>query len=204
MSTAILAKRPVLVDRLGATTILTNVLYVAAGVALLALAAQVQIPMWPVPITGQTFAVLAVGASFGVWRALTTTVAYVALAIAGMPILAPQMDGSHTTGLSVFSLPTFGYLIGFVLASVVLGWFAERKWERKFLTALLSFIIAEAIIYAVGLPWLSVWLGAHQYPNDVAATLAAGFTPYLIGDAIKAALAAGLLPLSWILVNRKK
>ena len=204
MSTAILAKRPVLVDRLGATTVLTNVLYVAAGVALLALAAQVQIPMWPVPITGQTFAVLAVGASFGVWRALTTTVAYVALAVAGLPILAPQMDGSHTTGLAVLSLPTFGYLIGFVLASVVLGWFAERKWERKFLTALISFLIAEAIIYAVGLPWLSVWLGAHSYPNDLSATLTAGFTPYLIGDAIKAALAAGLLPLSWLLVSRKK
>lgn len=204
MSTAIIAKRPVLVDRLGATSILTNIAYVAAGVALLALAAQVQIPMWPVPITGQTFAVLAVGASFGIWRALTTTVVYVLLAVAGMPILAPQLDGSHTTGLAVFALPTFGYLLGFVLASVALGWFAERKWERKFLTALVSFVIAEAIIYAVGLPWLSVWMGAHGYPNDVAATLHAGFTPYLIGDLIKAALAAGLLPLSWMLVSRKK
>ena len=192
MSTAILAKRPVLVDRLGATSILTNVLYVAAGVALLALAAQVQIPMWPVPITGQTFAVLAVGATFGVWRALTTTSVYVVLAVAGLPILAPQIDGSHTTGLAVFSLPTFGYLIGFVLASVVLGWFAERKWERKFLSALVSFIIAEAIIYAVGLPWLSVWLGSHDIANDFTATLAMGFTPYLVGDFIKAALAAGL------------
>jgi len=203
VSTAILAKRPVLIDRLGATSILTNVLYVAAGVSLLALAAQVQIPMWPVPITGQTFAVLAVGASMGIWRALVTTVSYVLLAVAGMPILAPQMDGSHTTGTAVFALPTFGYLIGFVLASVALGWFAERKWERRFVTALISFVIAEAIIYAVGLPWLSVWLGAHSYPNDMSATLAAGFTPYLIGDVIKAALAAALLPISWKLVSRK-
>lgn len=204
MSTAILAKRPVLVDRLGATSVLTNVLYVAAGVSLLALSAQVQIPMWPVPITGQTFAVLAVGATYGVWRALTTTSVYVLLAIAGLPILAPQSDGTDTTGFAVFALPTFGYLIGFVLASVVLGWFAERKWERKFLTALASFIIAEAIIYAVGLPWLSVWLGAHSIPNDLSSTLAMGFTPYLVGDVIKAALAAGLLPLSWKLISLKK
>lgn len=204
MSTAIIAKRPVLVDRLGATSVLTNFVYVAAGVALLSLAAQVQLPMWPVPVTGQTFAVLAIGATFGVWRALTTTSAYLLLAVAGLPILAPQVDGSHTTGLAVFSLPTFGYLVGFVLASVVLGWFAERKWERKFLTALASFIIAEAIIYAVGLPWLSVWLGAHEIPNDVTATLSMGFTPYLVGDLIKAALAAGLLPLSWKLLSLKK
>lgn len=204
MSTAIISKRPVLVDRLGATSVLANIAYVAGGVALLALAAQVQIPMFPVPITGQTFAVLAIGASFGIWRALTTTASYIALAVVGLPILAPGVDGSHTVGLTVFSLPTFGYLIGFVLASVVLGWFAERQWERKFLPALASFVIAEAVIYAAGLPWLAVWLGAHSYPNSLSAVLAAGFTPYLIGDGIKALLAAGLLPLSWKIVGSLK
>ena len=90
MSTAISAPRPVLVDRLGATSVLTNAAYVVGGVALIAGAAQIQIPMWPVPMTGQTFAILLVGASLGLVRAVITSVLYVALAVAGLPILAAQ------------------------------------------------------------------------------------------------------------------
>jgi biotin transport system substrate-specific component len=219
VSTAILAKRPVLVDRLGATSVLTNIAYVAAGVALLAVVAQVQIPMWPVPITGQTFGILVVGSALGLWRAIVASVAYIGIAVAGLPVLAASAvdrenpvtglaftvgpDWVHTTGVAVFSIATFGYLVGFVFASALVGWFAERKWERKFLTAVLSFVLAEVVIYAFGLPWLSVWLGTQGYPNDVAATLSAGFSNYVIGDLIKAVAAGALLPLAWKLVNRK-
>jgi biotin transport system substrate-specific component len=207
VSTAIVAKRPVLVDRLGATSVLTNVLYVLAGTALIAGAAQIQIPMWPVPITGQTFAVLLVGASLGMVRALVTTTLYVALAVAGLPILAAQTaeNGStfHTTGLAVFSLPTFGYLVGFILASVALGWLAERQWDRKILKAVVSFLIAEVIIYAVGLPWLGSYLAQVGDPQPVADAFKFGFTPFIVGDLIKAVAAGALLPLAWKLVSRK-
>jgi biotin transport system substrate-specific component len=203
VSTAIVAKRPVLVDRLGATSVLTNVLYVLAGTALIAGAAQIQIPMWPVPITGQTFAVLLVGASLGLVRGLVSTSLYLGLAVAGLPVLAPNQEGAHLTGLSALTAPTSGYLYGFILASVVLGWFAERQWDRKVVTAIASFIIAEAVIYAVGLPWLSVWMGQHGFPNSLAATLSVGFTPFIIGDVIKAVAAGAILPLSWKLVSRK-
>jgi biotin transport system substrate-specific component len=203
VSTAIVAKRPVLVDRLGATSVLTNVLYVLAGTALIAGAAQIQIPMWPVPITGQTFAVLLVGASLGMVRGLLSTSLYLGLAVAGLPVLAPTPDGGHITGLAVFTMASAGYVYGFILASIVLGWFAERQWDRKVLTAIVSFVIAELVIYAVGLPWLSVWLGQHGFPNTLSATLEAGLNKYIIGDVIKAVAAGAILPLSWKLVNRK-
>ena len=202
MSTAIGLRRPVLIDRLGARNVAVSALYVVAGIALLAGAAQVQIPMWPVPITGQTFAVLLVGASLGPVRATISTVAYVLLAVAGLPILTPQPDGSHTTGVAVFALPTFGYLIGFVIASVVLGLFAKMAWDRHVLKAVISFLVAEAIIYACGLPVLWAWLGAQGYPNGVNDVLSAGFTPYLLGDLIKAVLAGAILPLAWWGINK--
>lgn len=208
MSTAISAPRSVLVDRLGATSVLTNALYIIGGVALIAAAAQIQIPMFPVPMTGQTFAILLVGASFGLVRALVTSVLYVALAVAGLPILAAQVgkDGSsfHTTGFAVFALPTFGYLVGFILASVALGWLAERQWDRKVLKAVVSFLIAEVIIYAVGLPWLGSYLAQMGDPKPVADAFAFGLTPFIIGDLVKAVAAGALLPLTWKLVNRKQ
>ena len=208
MSTVISAPRPVLVDRLGATSVLTNIAYVVAGVALIAGAAQIQIPMWPVPMTGQTFAILLVGASLGLVRALVTSFLYIALAVAGLPILAAQTADNgttfHTTGFAVFSLPTFGYLVGFVLASVALGWLAERQWDRKVLKAIVSFLIAEVIIYAVGLPWLGSYLAQVGDPAPVADAFKFGLTPFIIGDLVKALAAGALLPLAWKLVNLKK
>ena len=208
MSTAIFAPRPVLVDRLGATSVLTNAAYVVGGVALIAGAAQIQIPMWPVPMTGQTFAILLVGASFGMVRALITTVLYLALAVAGLPILAAQTTDSgatfHTTGLAVFGLATFGYLVGFILAAVALGWLAERQWDRKVLKAILGFIIAEIIIYAVGLPWLGLFLSRVGDPNPVADTFTFGLMPFIVGDLVKALAAGALLPLAWKLVSFRK
>jgi biotin transport system substrate-specific component len=204
VSTAILAKRPVLVDRLGATTFWASALYVVVATALIAGAAQIQIPMWPVPITGQTFAILVVGASLGLVRALIASSLYLALAVAGLPVLAPSVKGGHITGLAALTAPTTGYLFGFILASIALGWLAERQWDRKVLKAVVSFLIAEAIIYAVGVPWLATYLAQAGDASPVADALKFGLTPFIIGDLIKAALAAAILPLTWKLVNRKK
>jgi biotin transport system substrate-specific component len=210
MSNVTALKSPVLIDRLGARNLAISAVYVVAGIALIAGAAQIQIPMWPVPITGQSFAVLLVGASLGPIRAVISTSGYLLLAVLGLPILAPQPDGSHTTGLAVLALPTLGYLIGFIVASIALGWFAKLAWDRKVLKAVISFLLAEAIFYVCGLPVLWAWmnnnsgvvesLGANVTP---ATLLAWGLTPFIVGDLIKALLAGALLPLSWKLVNRK-
>lgn len=202
MSNALALKSPVLIDRLGARNVAISAVYVVLSVALIAGAAQIQIPMWPVPITGQSFAVLLVGASLGPIRALIATSVYLLLAVAGLPVLAAQPDGSHTTGLAVLALPTLGYLIGFIVASVALGWFAKLAWDRKVLKAILSFVIAEAIVYACGLPVLANFLATNGMPSDAATVLSLGFTPFIVGDLIKALLAGALLPLTWKLVNR--
>ena len=203
MSNSLALRSPVLVDRLGARNVAISAMYVALSVALIAGAAQIQIPMWPVPITGQSFAVLLVGASLGPIRAAIATSAYLLLAVAGLPVLAAQPDGSHTTGLAVLALPTVGYLIGFVVASVALGWFAKLAWDRKVLKAVVSFLVAEVIIYACGLPVLALFLSTNGFPADVGTVLALGLVPFIVGDVIKALLAGALLPLTWKLVNRK-
>lgn len=198
MSNSLALRSPVLVDRLGARNVAISAMYVAISVALIAGAAQIQIPMWPVPITGQSFAVLLVGASLGPIRAAIATSAYLLLAVAGLPVLA-----AHTTGLAVLALPTVGYLIGFIVASVALGWFAKLAWDRKVLKAVVSFLVAEVIIYACGLPVLALFLSTNGLPADVGTVLALGLVPFIVGDVIKALLAGALLPLTWKMVNRK-
>jgi len=166
--------------------------------------------MWPVPITGQTFAVLLVGASLGPIRAAIATSAYLLLAVAGLPVLAAQDDGSHTTGLAVLALPTMGYLVGFIVASVALGWFAKLAWDRKVVKAVVSFLVAEVIIHACGLPVLWAWMNANSgyveslgFDVSLSTLMAWGLVPFIVGDLIKALLAGALLPLSWKLLNRK-
>ena len=210
MSNSLALRSPVLVDRLGARNVAISAVYVVLSVALIAGAAQIQIPMWPVPITGQSFAVLLVGASLGPIRAAIATSAYLLLAVAGLPVLAAQSDGSHTTGLAVLALPTVGYLIGFIVASVALGWFAKLAWDRKVLKAVVSFLVAEVIIYACGLPVLWAWMNANPtfveslgYDVSLSALMVLGLIPFIVGDLIKAVLAGALLPLTWKLVNRK-
>jgi biotin transport system substrate-specific component len=192
------ASRPVLVDRLGSRSIVADLGFIAAGTALTAAAAQISIPMWPVPITGQTFAVLLVGTSLGALRGALSMVLYVALGAFGLPIFT-----AGKSGLAYIAGPTGGYLIGFVLAAVVVGWLAQRQWDRKVVGAFVSFLVGSVVIYSVGLPWLSVALGQVGRPNDLAATLQAGLYPFIPGDILKAAAAGALLPLTWKLVNRK-
>jgi biotin transport system substrate-specific component len=191
--------RPVLADRLGSRTIATDVALIAAGAALTAGAAQIVIPMWPVPITGQTFAVLFVGATLGSLRGVLSMLVYVGLGIAGLPVFA---EGG--AGLEKLAGPTGGYMIGFVLAAALVGWLAQKEWDRKVLGTIGAFLAGTAVIYAVGLPWLSVALGQMGYPNDLSATLQAGLYPFIPGDLLKALAAGGLLPLVWKLVNRAK
>jgi biotin transport system substrate-specific component len=195
--------RPTLADRIFSRGLVTDIILIAAGTALTSILAQIAIPLWPVPLTGQTFAVLFVGATLGVIRAALSMVLYLVLGLV-LPIYSPQANGGHLAGAAVLLGPTGGYIVGFIFAAAFVGWLAQREWDRKWLRTLLAFAGGTVIIYAIGLPWLFVALTNLHVPNALQATLTGGLYPFLIGDVIKAALAAVILPLVWRLTGPSK
>ena len=193
MSTLSLApRRPVLADRVLPKSLAVDALLVLAGAALTAGLAQVSIPLWPVPITGQTLAVLLVGASLGAARGGISMVVYLLAGLVGLPVYS-----DHTTGAAVLLGPTGGYIVGFVLAAAFTGWLAERRWERRFLAGMLAFVAGSVVVFLVGLPWLKVTLGLSW-----AQTLEGGLYPFVVGGVIKAVIAALVLRGAWALVAR--
>jgi biotin transport system substrate-specific component len=173
---------------------LTDVFLVAAGAGLIAASAQVAIPLpfTPVPITGQTFAVLLVGASLGTVRGASSALLYVLIGIAGAPVYA---DGAH--GWSVITGATGGYLVGFILAAALIGRLAEQRWDRRFSSALGAILTGNVIIFVVGLTWLAVVLD-----TSLETTLEYGLYPFIPGEILKLYLAAALLPTAWRLIGR--
>lgn len=157
---------------------------VALGTALLALAARIEIPLpfSPVPVTGQTFAVLVIGASLGARLGALTVAAYVLEGVIGLPVFA-----GGTSGIARVVGPTGGFLAGFIVAAAVIGWLAERGWTRTIPSTIAAMIVGEIAIYALGLAWLS------RFPLPVG-LLNAGLLPFLAGDLYKIALATALLP----------
>ncbi|CAG6393214.1 biotin transporter BioY [Streptomyces cocklensis] len=163
---------------------------VAGGAALTGLAAQLSLPVpgSPVPVTGQTFAALLVGTALGARRGVASLGLYAAAGAAGLPWFA---DGS-----SGWSMPSFGYILGMLLASGVVGFLARRGGDRTVGRTAAVMVLGSAVIYAVGVPYLawSAHLSAHQ-------ALTLGLRPYLLGDALKAAFAMALLPTAWRLTR---
>lgn len=169
-----------------------EIFLILGGSLLIALVARLQffLPFSPVPITGQTFAVLLLGALYGSRRGPATVVTYLTLGAFGLPVFA-----AGAAGLARFVGPTAGYLLGFVVAAFAVGSLCERGWDRRPWTAAASMIIGNLIIYATGILWLSGFVGWE-------AVLSAGVLPFLIGDALKIALATILLPTGWRIVGR--
>jgi biotin transport system substrate-specific component len=169
-----------------------EVALILGGSLLIALSAQLQfvLPFSPVPITGQTFAVLLLGALYGSKRGPATVVTYLALGVMGLPVFA-----GGAFGLSRLVGPTAGYLVGFLAAAFVVGLLSERGWDRKPWATAVSMIIGNGIIYVTGILWLSRFVGWQ-------AVLSTGFLPFLPGDALKIALATILLPAGWKLIGR--
>jgi biotin transport system substrate-specific component len=149
----------------------------------------VPLPFTPVPITGQTFGVLLTGALLGGWRGFGAMLIYLTEGMIGLPVLSPSTP-AHA-GLAPFIGPTGGYLIAFPFAALIIGCLAERGWDRTPLRAFAVMIMSSAVIFLLGAGWLSHFVGGM----DNAVVL--GIRPFLIGDAVKAALAAALLPLGW-------
>jgi biotin transport system substrate-specific component len=170
-----------------------------AGAAAIGLLAQVRIEIGIVPITGQTLGVLLVGAAYGPGLGMATLVLYLALGVAGLPVFAPDADGSHRTGLDALAAaaPTAGYLFGFVAAAGVAGALARRGWDRTFPSAVGAMLIASVALYAIALPWLHQALRGLGVDGGWPVTLEQGLYPFVIGDLLKIFAAAGLLPLAW-------
>ena len=162
-----------------------EILLVLTGTVLLAVSAKVQIPMWPVPITAQTFAVLLIAALFGSKRGVVTMLAYLGEGALGLPVFAGPV-----AGLGYFAGPTVGFLIGFVIAAMIVGRLAERGWDRKFKSTVAAMTVGTVAIFACGLVWLLF------YPHDENLLVA---ELYLLvpGAIIKIVLAAALLPSGW-------
>jgi biotin transport system substrate-specific component len=197
-ASSLVGPRPVLADRLPlplSHVAARDVLLVAGGALLTAAAAQVAVPLpfTPVPLSGQTFAVLLVAAALGPLRGSLAQVLYIALAMVGLPFYAEASGGVEV----VFGA-TGGYVFGFVVASVVVGHLARRGVDRKPVGVIGAYVAGSLIIYSVGVPWLAAAIDA---PLLEAVKL--GLVPFLIGDAIKAVLAAGLLPAAWKLLGER-
>ena len=171
---------------------LRDMILIVLGTLFVAALAQVKIhlPFTPVPLTGQTFAVLLVGATLGSRRGAVSMALYIALGALGLPIFA-----GGASGLAYLSGATLGYLVGFVIAAYVIGLLAERGLERSVRTSLIPFLVGTLIIYVCGVAWLTVVLG------NLGKALAAGLVPFLIGDAIKLVAAALVLPAAWKFVK---
>ncbi len=158
---------------------------------LVALAARltIRLPFSPVPITGQTLAVLLVGAALGSRRGVLSLLLYLGEGLAGLPVFAGGGAGpAHLLG------PTGGYLLGFVAAAGLTGFLAERGWDRRWGRTFLAMLLGNVAIYALGLPWLALYVGGRAF--------SLGLVPFIPGDLAKAVLAAAILPGGWWAMDR--
>uniref|UniRef100_A0AAU2VVU5 Biotin transporter n=1 Tax=Streptomyces sp. NBC_00008 TaxID=2903610 RepID=A0AAU2VVU5_9ACTN len=165
---------------------------VLGGAALTGIAAQIAVPVpgSPVPVTGQTFAALLVGTALGARRGFLALAVYALVGMAGMPWFSAGSSGPGGA--------SFGYVLGMLLAATVVGGLARRGGDRSALRTAGTMVLGSALIYSVGVPYLALSTGM-----SASAAIAAGLTPFLLGDALKAALAMGALPASWKLIGRR-
>jgi biotin transport system substrate-specific component len=183
-----------LADAVLPRSLVTDIALVAGFAALTAVAAQISIrlPWTPVPITGQTFAVLAAGTVLGAKRGPLSQLLYVVVGALGAPIYA---DGAG--GWAAATGATGGYLLGFVLAAALVGALSERRQDRQLLTSVPAMLAGSALIYALGVPWLAANLGVSGTK-----AIELGMAPFLIGDAVKLLAAGALAPGAWAVVRR--
>ncbi|MET2012763.1 biotin transporter BioY [Microbacterium chocolatum] len=197
---SIAAPRPrrVLADALGrpatrSRAFAVDAALVLSGVALVALLAKVSFFIGPIPITGQTLGVIVVGAALGARRGAAALTTYLLVGLAGLPVFAGPVAGP-----AYVLSPSFGFLVGFIPAAFLAGWFAERAWDRKPWLAFVGFVAASIVPFLVGVPYMALILGTVLGQQvGVASVLAAGVAPFIVPGLIKAAAAAVLVPLAW-------
>ena len=175
-----------------ATSAVTKAALVVFGSLLLAVSAQFKIPLYPVPVTGQTLVVLLIGMTYGPRLGGITMAAYLFEGALGLPVFA-----GGAAGVAVLLGKTGGYLFGFLLAGVSMGYLAERGMGRTAVSTIAAMVIGNGVIYLCGALWLANFIGFGQ-------AIAAGVLPFLYGDALKLVVAAGLMPLAWRAVTSVK
>ncbi len=197
------ARRRVLADVIArpegrARALATDAALILTGAAVVAVLAQVSVPLWPVPITGQTLAVVVVGAALGARRGALALLAYLVIGLAGVPVFA-----DFTGTVAAIAKPSFGFILGFIGAAFVAGWFAERAWDRKPWLAFIGFVAASAVPFVVGIPYMALILnGVMGLELSLWQLLQVGLFPFIIGGVVKAAIAAAVIPGAWALVRR--
>jgi biotin transport system substrate-specific component len=184
MTTSILAN--LLWPQTSSNTMLRNVALAILGSAVVAIAAQINIPLPVVPLTMQTLAVLAIGAAYGARLGAATLALYAIEGAAGLPVFAQMKAGA-----GVIAGPTGGYIIGFILAAALVGYLAEQGWSRSIPKMIVACLLGAIVLYIPGLVWL------HQFANGWAQTFEWGITPFIAGDIVKAILAALGFQTAW-------
>ncbi|AOZ72888.1 hypothetical protein BK816_05930 [Boudabousia tangfeifanii] len=201
LNKSLLLSEPVLADRwtLGSLSkAARELVLVIAGASLVGAFAQLSVPMWPVPVTAQTLAVMLVGAAFGLTRGAITLASYLGLGLLVVPWFA-----NFTGGSAAIFKPSFGFIIGFILMAALVGFGAQRGWDRRLSSAFLLFLGANVALYVFGLAYLWVALAALGKTLSLSALLKIGLLPFVPGDLLKTVLAAALSPLAWKLVGAK-
>jgi len=172
-----------------------DIALIIGGSLVIALSARVAIG-WPVPVTGQTFAVLMIAALLGCRRGCFAVLAYITEGAAGLPVFA-----HGRAGFAVLLEPTGGYLVGFIAAACIVGLLAERGWDRRIGTTVLAMVFGNIVIYAFGLLWLCCLIFLMKVPVGSNKVLTEGLYRFIVGDLLKIALAAILLPSAWKLLG---
>lgn len=180
------------------STLARDILLILAGTALVSLLAQVSIPWYPVPFTGQTLAVLLVGGMLGALRGALSLAVYFAIGALGAPIFSEQAGG-----WDIITGATGGYIIGFILAAGVVGWLCERGADRRVVSMIGVLLLGNVLIYAIGVPWLANWSPAGDGVNlGWSQAYELGVQPFILGDLLKLAIVAAILPAGWALLQR--
>ena len=178
----------------GALLWLKQILLVVTGIMALAIAAKVKIPMTPVPITLGTLAVLTIGSAYGPRLGLATILGYLIIGALGFDVFATS--SASNSGLDYMVGGTGGYLVGYVVATLALGKLARMGWDRTAPKMACAMLLGNLLIYIPGLIWLGALYGWDQ------PILQWGLTPFIIGDLLKLAVAAMLLPLAWKIIGK--
>jgi biotin transporter BioY len=175
------------------SAVLYDAIVIICGSLILGLSSQVKVylPISPVPITGQTFAVLMLAALLGSRRGVLAIIAYLIEGVAGLPVFAGGIGPATLIG------STGGYLVGFVAVAYVVGKLAEMGWDRRVSTTIAAMLAGEIVLYTFGVCWLAIM-------TNIRIALAVGFYPFIVGDILKVVLAAAVLPAGWKLLNYLK
>lgn len=177
----------------GAARLATQIFLAVAGTLLLTLSAKTRVVLGPVDISMQTLAVFLISASFGMRLAVATLLLYMAEGAMGFPVF--QGTPEKGIGIAYMLGSTGGYLAGFVVMAAIVGWAADRGWDRHPIKLFNAMLVAEILMMAMGFAWLSLLIGAEK-------SWQFGVVPFIVGDLIKVALAASLVPAVWSLMKR--